>query len=371
MSGRVQLLTHALDRTGPPRLALAAARVLVSVGHEVDIVAIRGGALLESAVEIGEVNTVLGPYEPTAALVDDGFCRVAATRYLRGLRDADATILVSVSASPLLGIDWIPEGRPVAAWVLERGEDLHWLVNSGSWMQRIDHWWAGARGTADELRARFGIRAGIVEEFVGDPVPEDGYGDRRRRALGIEPDARLVVGAGISTVRKGVDLFAEVARRVAVGSDAPTSFLWLGGTDSDLFHKIRQDHGIGSTVDLRFADPVDEVRPFLAAADLFLHTARNDAFPLVCLEAALATTAVVGFAETSALEEMFGDAAQTVDYPDVDGLAALATRLFDLPAELGAIAAAQRSAVIRGHVAASAGPVLARAVAELIEHRSS
>jgi glycosyltransferase involved in cell wall biosynthesis len=72
---------------------------------------------------------------------------------------------------------------------------------------------------------------------------------------------------------------------------------------------------------LRFIGNVSDVAPWIAAADVLLHTARLDAFPLVCLHSALAGTPVVGFDGVGGLREMMGEATVSAPYPDVTALA--------------------------------------------------
>ena len=83
---------------------------------------------------------------------------------------------------------------------------------------------------------------------------------------------------------------------------------------------------------------VPDLTPYLAAADVFLHPARRDAFPLVCLHAALAGTAVVAFEGGGGMSEMFGPTACLWPYPDlvsmVEAVHDLATT--DAGHELGA-----------------------------------
>ena len=71
-------------------------------------------------------------------------------------------------------------------------------------------------------------------------------------------------------------------------------------------------------------ESVPDLTPWLAAADVFLHPARLDAFPLVCLHASLAGTPVVTFRGVGGTDEMFGDDAAGPGYPDVEAMAARA-----------------------------------------------
>src|SRR5262249_10077734 len=61
-------------------------------------------------------------------------------------------------------------------------------------------------------------------------------GDRRaaqtevRQELGLPADVRIVLGCGTRELRKGFDLFVQLAARVAAQSAAPVHFVWLGGS---------------------------------------------------------------------------------------------------------------------------------------------
>jgi glycogen(starch) synthase len=74
---------------------------------------------------------------------------------------------------------------------------------------------------------------------------------------------------------------------------------------------------------------VPDLADRLAAADILLHPARVDAFPLVCVHAAAAGTPVVAFTDAGGLGEMLGDDLVGAPYPDVVGLVTALERLLD------------------------------------------
>ncbi len=121
---------------------------------------------------------------------------------------------------------------------------------------------------------------------------------RVRLALGNAPDAPIVLACGSRDLRKGADLFADVARRVFATSAADVHFLWLG----DPLPEAAGNHLEWSAripADLRdrlhwHASVVDPEEHFLAA-DIFLLTSRDDPFPCVVHEAMAAGLKIIVF----------------------------------------------------------------------------
>ena len=119
---RVRVLTHALDRTGPPMLALAAVRAAASLGIEaIELVSLRGGELIGEFAPDVDVHVVLDPQEPWDHRAVDADRREALRRRYASAPSADVTVLVSVAAAPVL--DVLPSDALglLVPWVVEQG----------------------------------------------------------------------------------------------------------------------------------------------------------------------------------------------------------------------------------------------------------
>lgn len=358
---RLRIVVHALDRTGPPMLARAFLRWLTGVRPDLalQVVAVRGGDLVDDLVALGEVTVLLDPHEPWDRLDPDPARVRDLHRRTATLADADLTLLVSVAGAPCL--PFLPD-TPTVTWVVERGEDLHWLDAGLGLRERTTRWVAGATGTRAEVEDRLGLEVHLAPEFVEappEPTEHDEVERRRRRAtLGAGDGDLLVLGAGIATHRKAPDLFVETALAHGRAHGGPTRFVWLGGERDPLFHPLREAIGaLGLASRVRLFGNVTDVDPWLAAADVVLHPARLDAFPLVCLHAAAVGTPVIGFQDVSGLEEMFGDAVAAAAYPDLAALADLVEAQRSEPDRLD-LAARQRERVHQRHTSTVGGPVL-------------
>jgi glycosyltransferase involved in cell wall biosynthesis len=143
-------------------------------------------------------------------------------------------------------------------------------------------------------RERIGEAAGVVE--LPPPPPTRDPGSLRREA-GASPDDLVVGASGTVDWRKAPDLFLSLARAVRARTTRRVVLLWLGGGDaSPLWEAMQEAVGLmGLADDVVFVgeqpDPVD----WLRALDLFVLPSREDAFPLVCLEAASVGVPVVCF----------------------------------------------------------------------------
>jgi len=183
-------------------------------------------------------------------------------------------------------------------------------------------------------------------------------------------DEVLVLAAGIATVRKAPDLFLEIALAYRQRGAPPARFVWLGGERDPLFHlTIAEARRLGLD-EVRMFHQVVDVTPWLAAADVFVHPARLDSFPLVCLHAAAAGTNVVAFSGVGGVVEMFADTFRGAPYPDIAGLAAEIHAVAD-PATRGDIADRQQRRVVEHFTADVGGPVVRQWLVDAAERHGS
>lgn len=328
---RWRVLLHALDRTGPPRLAQALIeRLRVDFPDDVfDIVSLRGGALLDEFRAYGDVRVALVDFQPMPCAAD--IAEVAAARSSVGdLGPCDATLLVSVSSAPLL---WICDiDGPLVTWVVEIEADYDPVLLASS-----TRWIAGSADTRlDVIRRLDAARPDrptpaveVVREFIGRPRVERSRSEVLA-TMGMDESSFVVMAAGIGTERKAPDLFLEAALRLQrIAPDLRAQFVWVGGERDDLLPEVERVASERGVSNLRFVSEVDNVAEYMAAANVFLHVARQDAFPLVCLTAAAVGTPVVAFAGVGGVPEMMGNAFVGSPYPDLGGLVDAVAELSD------------------------------------------
>lgn len=105
----------------------------------------------------------------------------------------------------------------------------------------------------------------------------------KRNELALLETTPLVVAVGRMVPQKRPILFLEIAQQV-LARIKEAKFLWVGdGWLSSDWDRFVSEHNLSGSV---FRVPwQQEVRPFLAAADLFLHVADYEGLPLALLEA--------------------------------------------------------------------------------------
>jgi glycosyltransferase involved in cell wall biosynthesis len=150
----------------------------------------------------------------------------------------------------------------------------------------------------------------------------------------IPSSASIVLGYGRASLLKGFDLFIQTARVVIQRMvDNEIHFVWVGEEDCDYTALCLEDIARCGLV-----DRVHALRPqahpglFYAAADVFVSASREDAFPMVCLEAMEAGLPVIAFEDAGGIGEAIGnDAGILVPYLDVQAMSVAVERVIDDP----------------------------------------
>ncbi len=147
--------------------------------------------------------------------------------------------------------------------------------------------------------------AGILqvrESFITPPRTEEYLTAAAKRLkrlrVGLTSEQRLVVGCGTVHWRKQPDVFLRLAQTISA-SRSDVIFLWIGdGEDLDLLRLQAKGSASGA---IQFIGHQDNVADYLEAADVFVLPSLEDPFPLVCLEAAAASTPSVIFREAGGM----------------------------------------------------------------------
>ncbi len=311
------------ERTGPSRYLLHLLRWLrANRDVELEVVLGSGGPLVEDMAAVADLSVLAEPVPGTPR---------------RRSPPIDLVYLNAVAAAR--AFRQLPRSRvPVIGHVHELSAGLeHWagpgdldVIRSSSRVLAV------SRAVIDELVQRHGFdraAVGLLPGFVwGEPLPPDARA-RARRSLAI-PDSEVVIGSsGTLDWRKAPDLFLRTIdslQRAATGP--PVHGLWVGGgstspmSDSFRHHRARTAHPDR----VHLVESTDQPLSWFAAMDVFVLTAREDALPLVCLEAASLGIPIVCFDNGGA-----GDLVQaarcgaTVSYPDITRFVAEIQRLVD------------------------------------------
>ena len=351
----ILFLSHTLQPTGAPRVLLNLVEWLhENTEHEMEFLSVEGGALKSAFGRCGRVHLLSRDWIGSRKSAwSEGlkklFSAVQGRVVLRRLRSrigndkTNRPIDLVYANTITLGnvLEWLRlDSTPVLTHVHELesvigqfGEDNLTLVK-----KHTRHYFAASRAVKEQLVQSQMIPAAkvsVVHEFIrfADSIAPR---KRLRAELNIPADAYVVIGAGIGTWRKGIDLFVDVAAQMrlrAPGSDI--LFVWLGGWDTPESQTTITDQVREKGLDgvMRFEGHVDNPLDYFAAADVFALTSREDPYPLVCLEAASAGIPVVCFEKAGGMPEFVEhDAGGVVSYLNVAAMAdALNLLRCDLP----------------------------------------
>jgi glycosyltransferase involved in cell wall biosynthesis len=360
---RLRILVGDLSRTGVPvvlcrLLGWAAAHVDV----DLDVVAIRGGPLRADVAAVATTLTVLEP-EGRRSVADaagaalavagrpDGAARVRSAAWRRRLRRLPPPWKVLVhgaGAWPMLAT--VDESIPVVAHLHELDVGMDRSIPSAqrpALFRRAEAVMVVSRPVGD-----LAVRDGAVPEriTVVPGVVEDRRPPLGGRERGARPGAPVVAGAGAPGWRKGTDRFVAVAHELS-RSDPDARATWVGGRPSGPAVPWAE-----APDPVTWHDNVEDPWRLLADAAVFLAPSREDALPLVVLEAMQHRVPVVA-AAVGGLPDLLADGrGSLVAGHDLRGLHAAAAAVLRDPGSADEAVDAAAEHVAAHHAVGKVGP---------------
>lgn len=157
------------------------------------------------------------------------------------------------------------------------------------------------------------------------------------------PSNKYLVGAcGNAEWRKGIDIFTLVATGVLGLADKDKfHFVWIGvKKEGEYYDQICYDiEKLGIQKKITFIEQTPDAIELITCLDIFTLVSREDPFPLVMLEAALAKKTIIGFEKTGGCSEFIeADAGVLVPYLNIQEMAVQIVECFnhqELAKELG------------------------------------
>jgi glycosyltransferase involved in cell wall biosynthesis len=337
----ILFVSHDASRSGAPIALLHFLRWFKNNGNRPFSVMLGGdGELLSDFEEIAPTWSInWSHWRPgtrrTRLLNQVGFgswaCR-AETNDARGFAAGCSPGLVYAnSIASARAIDVLALDVPVLTYVHELKMMIQklWSPHLERLLVNTRQFVAGSRAVQENLIREHGVapkRIEIVHESIRvDQIRAGRTREEILRELGMPDDAQLVMGIGIGVWRKGIDIFVRLTKEVCQ-QNRRAHFVWIGCTsdapvdvDYDIDYDIRT---CGLTGRIRFLGMLARYAEYLAAADVFALTSREDPYPLVCLEAAALGKPIVCFAGAGGAPEFVEqDCGFVVPYLDVTAMA--------------------------------------------------
>lgn len=160
-------------------------------------------------------------------------------------------------------------------------------------------------------------------------IPESPSRESGTSGISAEPvvpaDKFLIGLAGTLHWRKGYEYLPLLVRSIVLLNNArDVHFVWIGANKKSLEYKILK-HDLRKLKLEQYvtvAEPVHNINGYLSHLDLFVLPSREDAFPLVVLEAAAFGVPCICFSQSGGMPEFVeDDAGIVVDYLDVENMA--------------------------------------------------
>jgi len=295
----ILFISHDASRTGAPILLLNILRWLrTHIPNPFKILLRQGGPLEPHFREIGDV---------VIAADSD-----IANSYLH-----DVCLIYSNTITNGCFLETLPYGNiPIVTHVHEMNYviGLHGSDNIHEVKKHTGHFISCSKAAAAALMRNQGIDPARITVIPGSVSPSDILVKsktedplRIRKSLGIDAKAMVILGCGTRDLRKGIDLYIQLAAYCA--RNRPTGkkleFLWIGSEAPDPVADMFQTDArkLGRSTRLRFLGELENPYPYIAASDLFCLPSREDPLPLVMLEAGALNKPTLAFKGSGGAEE--------------------------------------------------------------------
>jgi glycosyltransferase involved in cell wall biosynthesis len=144
--------------------------------------------------------------------------------------------------------------------------------------------------------------------------------EKLRTLYKIPLNAFVIGGMGTVDLRKGVDIFLQVAHKLKSNSDI--FFLWVGGQEHESEYKNFQIDKNRLELDkIIFLPSLENPLDYMALFDIFFVSSREDPYPLVVLEAAMLSKPILCFDKAGGAKDFVqDDCGAVLEYLSVDSV---------------------------------------------------
>jgi glycosyltransferase involved in cell wall biosynthesis len=171
------------------------------------------------------------------------------------------------------------------------------LIESGKF---IDHYIVVSNAVRNLLVQKFKMDENCISLIYGgvDPKPKIESKDLT---------VFTICGCGTLDWRKGIDIFIQLA--ALFKDEDGINFLWIGGNPDSLdYKKVMYDIDRLKLKNITITGEVNNPLDYMASANVFVLTSREDPFPLVCLEAASIGKPIICFDQSGGMPEFVSNA---------------------------------------------------------------
>ena len=212
-------------------------------------------------------------------------------------------------------------------------EDLKYLLS------KTDHLLAVSKAVANYYQTQFQFpkeKTSVVQVIDTENLLQQIHNGQKLglcQYLGFPKDAIVVGSCGNAEWRKGNDFFMMLAQNVIRQvKDKPVYFIWVGMSKTSELYDIQRADAVkmGLADKIIHVEHTPNVFQYISQFDIFALCSREDPYPLVVLEAALAQKPIVCFADAGGAAEIVEeDAGFIVPYFDLETMSNRIIELVD------------------------------------------
>lgn len=339
---QILFISHDGNRAGAQLFLLEVVRYFQKHGYSCHVLFLGNGILVDEFAQYA-----------TTYIWQSGRVKTSFFRQLRKPTNQDALTKLrfdwvyvnTIAASPV--VSWLKtwNNAPVVAHIHE----LHYSIsmystveNRHQLFQHANRIIACAESVQENLLVSNNVpreKLVTVHSFINNEQVlkriEETNRAEIRQEFGISDSSFCIVSCGNAEWRKGIDLFLQVAAQHAnEKNNLPFLFIWVGmPQEGILWEQVLYDvKRLGLASICLFIPPIPKAIELISSMDIFLLPSREDPFPLVMLEAALAKKPIIGFENTGGCAEFVEkDAGITVPYANTQAMYQEIKNLYQSP----------------------------------------
>lgn len=320
---KIIFISHDSTLTGAPIVLLHLIEIVKSKNeYDFEIILLKGGILEEDFQKLGKVH-LLRPsdYNKRTFFLWKFFPYLKYRNQLKVLSKtigkADLILSNTVTNGKLL--DYLaPLKIPVITYVHELENIIQiYKKKSSLTFKYSNQYIVPSNAVLNNLIQNHGIQRNCIHQVnsyfeVRPNAPGSNEKEAAKRTIfpsfDFRPECFYVVGMGAATHRKGIDLLVKAAAMVHK-TESRIHFVWIGNFDDkklkeEIESEIRMKHLHEA---ITFIGQIPHTLQNLIPFDLFVLPSREDPYPLVVLEAALAGLPSVIFEKAGGIKEFVSE----------------------------------------------------------------
>lgn len=368
---------HEASRTGAPFTQLHLMRwIKANTSHRMVLALLAGGDLLEEFKKLADVYIVNSPTFSLSARVWSKLNRMSGREHSNTINSIVATSPDLIFVNTLIAINYgIKLKEKSKAKLICNIHELDTYASFyapaggySSALKKADWLMMGSHAVEKYYLDNFSVdpnKVSVIYDFIADETLNPSSPTDIRRLYNIPSTAKIVGGIGTLDWRKGKELFFQIARYVLKQSP-DTYFIWVGGKKDSADYKLaeREVRLMGLADRVILTGEQSDIHSYYTAFDIFLLTSREDPFPLVCLESALANTPIICFESSGGMPEFVrNDAGFVVEYVNIEQMAEKTLLLLNNDMLRKRMGATARERALNNHTIGKLGP----SILQLIE----